>query len=163
MVFRIILTPTVRMIIVEDIGTEISGVSTFFSAFPDSFSSVQEVHREFQKCGLSLTPYFMESLYYDGLRWRFRFCFDDILKSEKEISGSYMEDWEKIECPILLLHGARSWACSTENIRNMAGRMNVDLKIYEDASHGVHDDARGEYCKDVATFIQKKLPDVTGL
>jgi esterase len=147
----------VSKVIIEDIGTEIDSSNEFIANFPEIFDSIWNVNNEFLKQGRPLSTYFMESLYYDGLNWRFRFGYKDMIQSQKELNGNYWSDWENIKCPILLLHGAKSWACKTNNIKEMAVRnKHVTLKIYENAGHAVHDDERKQFCEDINEFINKR-------
>jgi len=141
-------------IIIEDIGTEVSSSNEFVANFPEIFDSIWDVNNEFIKQGRPLSLYFMESLYCDGLNWKFRFSYKDMIQSQIELNGNYWSDWENIKCPILLLHGAKSWACKTSNIKEMAERnKNVTLKIYENAGHAIHDDERKQFCEDIIEFI----------
>ncbi|MCZ7385021.1 MAG: alpha/beta hydrolase [Candidatus Methanoperedens sp.] len=146
----------VKMIIVEDIGTEISGSNSFIADFPECFDSIWDVNNEFMKHNMVLGPYFMESLYYDGTKWMFRFNCQEMIQSQIELNGIYWKDWENIKCPIFLLHGKKSWACKTDNIKEMAKRKsNVTLKIYENVGHAIHDEERKQFCEDINEFIIK--------
>jgi hypothetical protein len=59
---------------------------------------------------------------------------------------------------ILLLHGLKSWACKTENIKEMAVRnKHVQLKIYPNTIHALHDDERLLFSKDVKEFLLKNI------
>lgn len=146
----------VSKLIIEDIGTEIHSHDNIFNTFPKEFDSIWEVNNEFVKKNLQLSTYFMESLYYNGIKWRFRFDYDEIANSLNCMIGNYWNDWGKINCPILLLHGTKSWACRTENIIEMSSRnRNVTLKMYKNAGHEIHDDNREEFIADVLDFINK--------
>ncbi len=64
----------VKMLIIEDIGTEVNGSNEFLRKFPEKFSSVYEVDKTFKdNIGRPLSTYFAESLYYDKTFWKFRF------------------------------------------------------------------------------------------
>jgi len=146
----------VSKLIIEDIGTIVAPLDNFFSSFPPTFDSVWEVNQEFQKKGRPISAYFLESLYYDGIKWRFRFDYDEIVKSIDALVGEYWDDWDKVDCPILLLHGMKSWACTTENIKEMASRnKNATLKIFENASHAIHEDERQKFLDDLLGFLGK--------
>jgi esterase len=144
----------VSKIIVEDIGTEILSSNEFIADFPVLFDSIWDVSNEFEKRKRQLSSYFMESLYYDGLYWKFRFRYQDMIQSQIELNGDYWSDWENITCPILLLHGAQSWACKTSNIKEMASRnKHTILKIYENAGHAIHEDESERFCEDIKEFL----------
>jgi pimeloyl-ACP methyl ester carboxylesterase len=146
----------VKMIIVEDIGTEILLSNEFIADFPESFDNIWDVNNEFIKHNMVMGSYFAESLYYESTKWKFRFNYQDMIQSQKELNGNYWKDWENIQCPVLLIHGKKTWACSTENIKQMSVRnKNVTLKIYENAGHTIHDEEREQFCNDVNDFIVK--------
>ena len=150
------MNKNVKMIIVEDIGTEINLSNEFVADFPESFDNIGDVNNEFVKHNMVMGSYFPESLYYDGIKWKFRFNYQDMIQSQKELNGNYWKDWENIQCPVLLMHGKKSWACTTENINEMAARnKNVTLKIYENAGHTIRDDERKQFCEAVNDFIVK--------
>lgn len=143
-----------KMIIVEDIGTEIEITENVFAKFRNSFSSVWEVDKEFSEHKIQLEPYFIENLFYDGERWRFRFDYTEMFTSLTNLNGVYWNEWNLIECPILLLHGTKSWVCNTKNIKEMAKRMkNTELIIFENTGHTIHDEKREKFCMDVQKFI----------
>ena len=99
-------------------------------------------------------PYFMESLRYDGLKWRFLFDYEGMVTSQKEMNGNHWDYWKRVSCPILLLHGTNSWAANTLNIKEMANKnKNVILKIYENIGHTIHDEIREIFKKDVKEFL----------
>lgn len=147
----------VNMLIVEDIGTEIQESNEFLRKFPTAFKSVYEVDKTFKDVlKRPLSTYFMESLYYDTTAWKFRFGYEDMIQSQNELNGNYWPDWEKLKCPVLLMKGGKSWASNKENMEEMAKRNKMaKLIIYPDASHGIHDDEREKFCKDVCDFIAK--------
>lgn len=88
-------------IIIEDIGTEVSASNEFLANFPEVFDSIWDVNNEFVKQGRPLSTYFMESLYYDDLGWKFRFGYKNMIQSQQELNGDYWAEWENIKCPIL--------------------------------------------------------------
>src|SRR3546814_6031661 len=57
--------------------------------------------------------YLLDSLqeFEDG--WGFRFTDENFAPARAALTGDWSEDWAAIACPILLLHGRKSWAVST--------------------------------------------------
>jgi len=146
----------VKALIVEDIGTEIELSNDFILEFPREFGTMWDAHKAFEKAGLEFDPYFLESVRHDGRVWKFQFDYEGMAKSQRGMNGAYWDVWESIECPILLLHGKNSWACTTDNILEM-GRRNRNVKtiIYEDAGHTLHDEYRERFTADVIGFIRE--------
>jgi len=148
------LYKNVSKLIIEDIGTEVGEYGNPFADYPAYFDTVWEVNKEFLEHGRLLSPYFMENLFYDNTKWKFRFNYNELYTSQLELKGTYWEDWEKIDCPILLIHGLKSWASKTENIKEMAKRnKNVQLKMFENSGHTIHEDERKKFCEDLKEFI----------
>jgi esterase len=146
-----------QMLIIEDIGTEVNGSNEFLNKFPGEFYSIYEVDKTFKDTlGRSLSTYFMESLYYDTISWKFRFNYDDMIKSQNAINGNYWNEWGKINCPVLIMKGAKSWATKKENVEEMINRNKMaELIHYQNAGHGIHDEEREKFCDDFTHFIKK--------
>lgn len=144
----------VKSLIIEDIGTEVNCSNEFILNLPREFNSLYEVDESFKKLKMTFEPYFIESIRYDGLKWKFLFDYGGMVESQKEMNGNHWECWKKIDCPILLLHGSKSWACNTKNIKEMAEKKtNVVLKIYEAVGHTLHDEERSRFISDVKMFL----------
>lgn len=144
----------VKSLIIEDIGTEVNCSNEFILNMPREFNSLYEVDESFKKIKMTFEPYFIESIRYDGLKWKFLFDYEGMVESQKEMNGSHWEYWNKIDCPILLLHGSNSWACNTKNIKEMAeNKNNLVLKIYEGVGHTLHDEERSRFISDVKMFL----------
>ena len=149
-------TKNVHKLIVEDIGTEVDSSNEFILGFPREFRSLSEVQVAFEQAEMAFSPYFIESIRYDGTKWKFQFNYEDMVASQKEMNGQHWSQWEKVECPILLMHGRNSWACTTSNMQEMARRnKHARLIIYDDAAHSLHDDQRERFCSDVKVFLNE--------
>jgi pimeloyl-ACP methyl ester carboxylesterase len=144
----------VRALIIEDIGSIVNCSNESFRSLPSIFGSVFDAHESFAQAGIGFDSYFMESLRYDGNNWKFNFDYADMIESQIEMNGDHWHDWDRLDCPILLMHGTKSWACSTENIMEM-GRRNGKAKVilYEGVGHTVRDEARERYCAEVQEFL----------
>lgn len=143
----------IKALIIEDIGTEIKVNNDFILQLPESFNSIYKAKQEFQKINIELDAYFLESMSYNGTKWLFNFDRQGMVKSGNELNGNYWDDWEQIECPVLLMHGTNSWATYTKNILLMAHRENVSLKLYENVGHTIRDERRDKYVKDIKEFL----------
>ena len=144
----------VSMLIIEDIGTEIDGSNEFILALPESFDSIWDVHEAFKALDRTLTPAFSESLTYDGVKWKFRFDYADMVESQRCLNGDYRDDWKKIGCPVLLMRGGKSPVTTIENMREMiAWNPNASLAIFENAGHAIHNDERGVFCESIRRFL----------
>ncbi len=145
-----------KMLIIEDIGTEVNDSNEFLIGFAKTFSSIYEVDKTFKdKLGRPVSNYFIESLNYECNSWKFRFDYEDMINSQKNINGTYWNEWKSIRCPVLIMRGEKSWATKRENIEEMIKQNNrAQLISYPNAGHGIHDDERQKFTDDFKTFIQ---------
>lgn len=147
-------TKNVHKLIVEDIGTEVAASNEFILGFPRAFGSLYEVQAAFAAAQMSFDPHFIESIRYDGTQWKFQFNYEDMVASQREMNGQHWSQWEQVDCPILLMHGRNSWACTTSNMQAMERRNpHARLVIYDDAGHSLHADQRARFCADVRAFL----------
>ena len=149
-------TKNVHKLIIEDIGTEVAASNEFILGFPRDFRSLYEVQAAFETANMGFDPYFIESIRYDGTTWKFQFNYEDMVTSQREMNGQHWAQWDKVACPILLMHGRNSWACTTSNMQAMERRNpHTRLVIYDDAAHTLHDDQRARFCSDVQAFLNE--------
>ena len=152
----------VKMLIIEDIGTVVNSSNEFLNKFPVEFDSIYDVNKTFiDNLERPISTYFMESLYYDVDHWRFRFNYQEMIQSQKELNGEYWEEWRKVNCPVLLMKGGKSWASKEENMQEMI-KMNgkSSLIVYPNAGHGIHDDEREKFCVNVNNFIENNISNI---
>jgi len=145
-----------KALIIEDIGTIVDCSNEFILKMPREFNSLYEVEESLKNLKMTFEPYFIESIRYDGLKWKFLFDYEGMVESQKEMNGNHWEYWKALDCPILLLHGSKSWASNTKNIKEMAEmKKNVTLNIYEGIGHTLHDEDRNRFITDVKLFLNK--------
>lgn len=146
----------VKALIIEDIGTRIDCDMSSFLQWPARFSSIRELKEHFRQYKMGDNTYFMESVseYEDG--WGFRFDYRDIVCSQQHLNGDYSDDWSKITCPVLLMHGQNSWAFSKENAIEMTqNKQNVELVEFEKCGHVLHDENPQKYIHEVTAFLNR--------
>lgn len=144
----------VKALIIEDIGTRLNSNMRPFLHWPNRFDSIRSVKLHFRKNKMGDNTYFMESLveFEDG--WGFRFNYAEINHSQQLLNGDYSEDWRKIQCPILLMHGEKSWAFTKENALNMSKyHPNVKLIEFEGCGHVIHDEHPQRYVEEINNFL----------
>lgn len=144
----------VRALIVEDIGTRVNADMSMLLQWRRRFATIRELKNHFRKQRMGDNTYFMESIteYEDG--WGFRFGYEDMVRSQQLLNGNHTADWGKITCPVLLMHGERSWAFTKENALEMcAGKPNVKLVEFAACSHVIHDEHPQQYISEVGKFL----------
>jgi esterase len=143
----------VEALIIEDIGTKID---TRSPELPSRAITLSELRNKTEQVfGKGSFPYFAESVheYEDG--WGFRFHQEGISHSHQAISGDWSSDWLSSECPLLLIHGCKSWAVQTQNIEDMdLARPNVTLVKFPFCGHTIHDEDPIGFQKAVDEFLR---------
>jgi len=137
----------VRAVIVEDIGVEIHADLSFAEKLPERSPTLQDLRDSLARLGLKAIDYFSESVFEDEKGWGFRTDLKGMKSSQENSNGQWWEDWLSSTCPILLIHGKKSFVMNAEQAKLMQSRRpNTSLEIFEDCGHGVHsDDPDGFY------------------
>jgi pimeloyl-ACP methyl ester carboxylesterase len=137
----------VNAVIVEDIGVELNHDISFVAKLPVRSASLQQLREALDRVGFKAVDYFSESAFEDEKGWGFRFDLKGMNISTQSMSGIWWEDWLASTCPILLVHGKKSWALKLEEAQRMESRRpNTKLEVFEECGHGVHsDDLNGFY------------------
>lgn len=146
----------VDAIIVEDIGVELNPDISFVVNLPERSPSLQLLKEALNRVGFKAVDYFSESVFEDEKGWGFRFDKEGMAISTRGICGNWWGDWLASTCPILLIHGAKSWLLKREEAEQMQKRRpNTTLEVFEQCGHGVHcDDVDGFY-QVVKTFLDQ--------
>lgn len=137
----------VKAVIVEDIGVEINSNLNFAEMLPKRSSSLKELRDSLLQAGLKAIDYFSESVFEDEAGWGFRSDLEGMSISQQHINGAWWEDWMSTACPILLIHGKKSFAMDVNHAELMVSRRpNTKLEVFAECGHGVHsDDLEGFY------------------
>ncbi|MFC3746914.1 alpha/beta fold hydrolase [Paenibacillus sp. GCM10012306] len=137
----------VNAVIVEDIGAEIHSDFSFANKLPYRSASLKELRDSLINIGLRAIDYFSESVLEDEQGWGFRTDLKGLQTIIVQVNGDWWEDWLASSCPILLIHGRKSFFFDLPQAKQMeASRPNTKLAVFEDCGHGVHsDDLNGFY------------------
>jgi esterase len=137
----------VEAVIVEDIGVEINADFSFADKLPFRTASLKELRDSLGSAGLRSIDYFSESIFEDELGWGFRTDLKGLQISVPQSNGVWWEDWLSSNCPILLIHGKKSFFLDINQAEQMeVRRPNTKLVVFEECGHGVHyDDLNGFY------------------
>ena len=142
----------VRALIVEDIGCRIAPAAPEES-WPVRWETLDEFLAFMRSTPIGMDRYLLDSLaeFEDG--WGFRFTDENFLPARAKLTGDWSADWVAIACPILLVHGRKSWAVTTEEIERMA-RLNPRTRVEMfDAGHVPHDEHPEMFAKTVRDFL----------
>jgi esterase len=147
----------VEAVIVEDIGVEINADFSFADKLPFRSASLKELRDSLGNVGLRAIDYFSESVFEDELGWGFRTDFKGLQISVPQSNGTWWEDWLSSNCPILLIHGKKSFFLDTNQAEQMEMRRpNTKLVVFEECGHGVHSDDLVGFYQVVNDFLTKQ-------
>lgn len=142
----------VRALIVEDIGCRID-LPQPEESWPLRWETLDEFLAFMRSTPIGMDRYLLDSLqeFEDG--WGFRFTDENFAPARAALTGDWSEDWAAIACPILLLHGRKSWAVSTEEIERMAKLNPRTMVELFDAGHVPHDEYPAEFATALRGFL----------
>ncbi|REE78628.1 pimeloyl-ACP methyl ester carboxylesterase [Paenibacillus taihuensis] len=147
----------VNAVIVEDIGAEIQADFSFAEKLPFRSASLKELRQRLASVGLRAIDYFAESVFEDELGWGFRTDLKGLQVSVPQSNGNWWKDWLGSSCPILLIHGGKSFILATEQAKRMeANRPNTKLIVFDQCGHGVHADDIDGYFQAVNDFLMEQ-------
>lgn len=146
----------VKAVIVEDIGVEIQADLTFVEQLPAHSATLDDLRASLLRVGVKAIDYFSESVFEDEQGWGFRSDLKGMKISQQNSNGEWWEDWLSSTCPILLIHGKKSFVLDASQAELMASRRaNTRLATFEHCGHGVHIDDPNEYCRVVKAFLDE--------
>ncbi|SFF07490.1 Pimeloyl-ACP methyl ester carboxylesterase [Paenibacillus algorifonticola] len=144
----------VHAVIVEDIGAEIHADLSFAETLPKRSSSLKELRKSLELAGLKAIDYFSESVFEDEAGWGFRSDLKGMVISAQNLNGVWWEDWLSSRCPILLIHGKKSFVLNAGQAELMVlRRPNTKLEVFEPCGHGVHSDDPDGFYQVVNEFL----------
>lgn len=145
----------VKALVVEDIGARLLGQAPAVEPWPLRWDSLAEMLAFMQASPFGLAPLLLDSIVEHQDGWGFRFEDAWYEKHMRDgLHGDFSAQWAAIACPVLLLHGGKSWAVSAEEIARMAA-LNPRTQVlrFPTAGHIIHDDAPAEFAQAVRDFL----------
>jgi pimeloyl-ACP methyl ester carboxylesterase len=143
----------VRALIVEDIGCRF-GPARPGESWPLRWDTLDQFLAFMQTTPIGIDRYFLDSLveYEDGWGFRFSDAWHD--EARANLVGDWSNDWAAIRCPILLIHGSKSWAVTRAEIDRMAAlNPRCQVAIFEGANHVPHDERPAEFTQVLSDFL----------
>ncbi|NEW07388.1 alpha/beta hydrolase [Paenibacillus sp. SYP-B3998] len=148
----------VKAVIVEDVGVEINSDLSFAEKLPKRSSSLEELRESLERAGLKAINYFSESVFKDEEGWGFRSDLKGMRISQQNVNGIWWEDWLSSSCPILLIHGKKSFILDLSQAELMVSRRpNTKLEVFEECGHGVHSDNLNGFYQVVKKFLDELI------
>ena len=150
--FQVLRQPS-SSLVMEDIGTCITGSNAFIMDLPQCYSSFREAQAQWNQQGISLDPFFAESLSYEKNHWEFRFHREGMVLSQEELNGEYWAEWKQIHVPTLLLRGENSNVTTAQNHLEMCeGQPHVQYQEFPEAGHTIHSTHENEVLNVLKSF-----------
>ncbi|MGG4493875.1 alpha/beta fold hydrolase [Brevibacillus reuszeri] len=148
----------VKAVIVEDVGADISADLSFVEQLPERSASLKELRESLERAGVRALDYFSESVFEDEKGWGFRTDLKGMNSSQQNINGSWWEEWLSSTCPILLIHGKKSFILDANQAEQMVSRRpNTKLETFEQCGHGVHSDDPDGFYQVVKAFLDEQV------
>lgn len=146
----------VSKVIVEDIGARPPKALPPPPAepWPLRWETLKEMLDFIAASPFGLDRFFLDSIaeFEDG--WGFRFTDAWYFRWQKAMSGDFSAEWARVACPILLIHGRRSWALDDDEARRMIA-LNAKARLAQfDAAHVIHDEKPAEFAATVRAFLE---------
>lgn len=146
----------VEAVIVEDIGVEIDVDLSFVEWFPRRSDSLDELRESLKRAGVRAVDYFSESVFEDEEGWGFRYDLKGMNISQQHLNGNWWEDWLSSTCPVLLVHGKKSFVLDIEQAESMASRRpDTTLAIFSECGHSIHTDNPDGFYQAVKSFLDQ--------
>ncbi|MEK9969070.1 MAG: alpha/beta hydrolase [Ferrovibrio sp.] len=144
----------VRALIVEDIGCRF-GPAVKGESWPLRWDTLDQFLAFMKTTPIGIDRYFLDSLveYEDGWGFRFSDAWHD--EARAHLVGDWSDDFAAVQCPILLMHGTKSWAVTRAEIDRMAAlNPRTRLAIFEGANHVPHDERCDEFTQVLSGFLE---------
>lgn len=145
----------VRAVIVEDIGARpVPGLAPPPEPWPLRWDSLGALLAH-----LAASPFGMDRFFLDSIRefddgWGFTFAdswYEEYCRPHLKDDRS--ADWAAVQCPILLIHGTKSWALrQSEADRMLALNSRAQYRRFA-AGHVIHDECAAEFAAALREFL----------
>lgn len=146
----------VKAMVIEDIGIHINDDLNFILQWPRYFNTAKQCYHFLDKEGINNHFYFLESLRQDESGWFFRFDINGLVKSQINLNGYWRSDWEKGQCPCLLMRGENSNVLSHQQAEELCYiRDDVTYKEFSNCGHTIRDGNFKEYSHEIIKFLDR--------
>ncbi|MFC0233579.1 alpha/beta fold hydrolase [Vagococcus entomophilus] len=147
--------PDIKKIILEDIGAIEKDDCSFAAELDRSFLTLQQLNDKLAQFHLKDSVYFLERTTQKEEGWCFQFDAKHAQKIQHNLNGNHWETLLKSSCPILLLHGKKSWVISNEHALEIEKkRPHTKTIVLEEATHTINLDAPNLYLQHILAFLK---------
>lgn len=148
--------PEITKLILEDIGAVEQDDCSFASNIVNRAMSLKALGDSLKAFHIKDPSYFVESAFEDENGWGFRFDREHIPEAQSHLNGNHWETFLASSCPMILVHGRKSWVVSDDHILEMEQkRTNTRAVFIEKASHGVNLEKPNEFLFHIMSFIKE--------
>lgn len=145
----------VRALVIEDVGCRFGPTRPGVS-WPLRWETLDQFLDFMKTTEIGIDRYLLDSLveYEDGWGVRFSDAWHD--EARANLVGDWGDDWAAVQCPILLMHGTKSWLVQRAEIDRMAAlNPRTELKIFEGANHVPHDERPENFAEVLRDFLAR--------
>lgn len=143
----------VRGLVVEDIGCRIPP-PVDGESWPLRWATLDQFLAFMATTPIGVDRFLLDSLveYEDG--WGFRFSDAWFVAARAALTGDWSDDFAALRCPVLLLHGTKSWAVTRAEIDRMAAlNPRTAVVLFEGAGHVPHDECAPAFTQSLRDFL----------
>jgi len=145
----------VRLLAVEDIGCRF-GPPQPEESWPLRWASLDRFLAFMQTTPLGMNRLLLDNLVEHEDGWGFRFSDENYRPVRAALTGDWSADFAAVRCPVLLLHGASSWAVTRAEIDRMAAlNPRCEVAVIENAGHVPHDERDIEFTQILHGFLTR--------
>ena len=144
----------VEALVLEDIGVRVNDDLSFAKNWPTSFASLKLAYEFIKQQDISNFMYFMEGMQSCNTGYRFACDINNLFISQQNLNGNWIEDWNKLTCPILLMRGENSKVLYSEQALEISkDKDNVAYIEFAKCGHSIKDDNFEEYKNSILDFF----------
>ena len=140
-------------LIVEDMSYRFGGREPLGLGWPRRVDSADALLRVLARDGLDRDRHFLDSLHEFDDGWGLRCDPAWIALSEAALVGDWRNDWLAVQCPLMLIHGARSWATSSVDVDQMLEWQPRARRVTLPGGHTLHDECPQEFHDALLRFL----------
>jgi esterase len=141
-------------VVVEDMSYRFAGGKPLGLDWPARLDSADALLRTLASAGLDRDRHFLDSLHEFDDGWGLLFDPAWIARSQAALVGDWRDDWLALRCPVMVIHGERSWATRIEDVDQMLAWKPEARRLMLPGGHTLHDECADAFNDAVGCFLQ---------
>ena len=144
----------VKALVIEDTGVLINNDISFANLWPTDFASLELVYDFLHNQGINNYMYFMQGIQSCDTGFKFSCDINNLGVSQQNLNGKWLQDWNKLSCPALLMRGENSNVLNAKQALAISkDKDNIAYIEFANCGHYVKDDNFEEYKNSIIDFF----------